>query len=96
MEEKEIQPSIQMKNSSVIIVKTQLVLYSVYFSFCYSLPNRFVNQNVQNVKNVRRKIRARTIKGLPLWNAFYICSIILFILLPLKTTIFSSKVLYIF
>ena len=50
MEEKEIQPSIQMKNSSVIIVKTQLVLYLVYFSFCYSLLNRFVNQDVQNVK----------------------------------------------
>ena len=54
MEEKEIQPSIQMKNSSVIIVKTQLVLYSVYFSFCYSLPNRFVNQNVQNVKREKK------------------------------------------
>ena len=54
MEEKEIQPSIQMKNSSVIIVKNSASIIFGLFLFCYSLPNRFVNQNVQNVKTRRK------------------------------------------
>ena len=96
MEEKEIQPSIQMKNSSVIIVKNSAsIIFGLFFILLF-FAKPFRKSKCPECKNVRRKIRARTIKGLPLWNAFYICSIILFILLPLKTTIFSSKVLYIF
>ena len=69
MEEKEIQPTIQMKNSSIVIVKTQLVLYLGYFSFYYSLQGLFVNRNALNVKT-REKVERR-VKGLPFWKAFY-------------------------
>ena len=69
MEEKESQPTIQMKNSSIVIVKTQLVLYLGYFSFSYSLQGLFVNRNALNVKTREEKVEK--VKGFPFRKAFY-------------------------
>lgn len=71
MEEKQDHPTIQMKNSSIVIVKIQRVLYSVYFLFYCSSRSLFVNLDVQNARNVKRKSCERTLKGLPLRKALF-------------------------
>ena len=90
------QPSIQMKNSSVIIVKNSAsIIFGLFFILLF-FAKPFRKSRCPECKNVRRKIRARTIKGLPLWIAFLHCSIILFILLPKNNYIFSQGSLHLF
>ena len=95
MEEKEIQPSIQMKNSSVIIVKNSAsIIFGLFFILLFFAKPFRKSKCPECKKREKKKSRQRTIKGLPLWNA-YICSIILFILLPLKRLYFLPR-FYIF
>jgi len=55
MEEKEMQPTIQMKIAALWLWKTHPALYSDYFSFYYSSQSLFENRNALNVRDAKRK-----------------------------------------
>lgn len=62
MEDKEIQPMIHMKNSSIVIVKNSASIIFGLFFILYSSQSHFVNRNALNVRNVRRKKRKKNNK----------------------------------
>ena len=62
MEEKEIQPSIQMKNSSVIIVKNSAsIIFGLFFILLF-FAKPFRKSKCPECKNVRRKNQGKNIK----------------------------------
>lgn len=62
MEEKEIQPSIQMKNSSVIIVKNSAsIIFGLFFILLF-FAKPFRKSKCPECKNVRRKNQGKNNK----------------------------------
>ena len=71
MEEKEIQPTIQMKNSSIVIVKNSAsIIFGLFFILLF-FARPFRKSKCSECKNERRKRLKRRVKGLPFWKAFY-------------------------
>ena len=56
MEEKEMQPTIHMKNNNIVIVKNSASIIFALFFILLFLQNLFVNRNALNVRNARRKV----------------------------------------
>ena len=70
MEEKEIQPSIQMKNSSVIIVKNSAsIIFGLFFILLF-FAKPFRKSKCPECKKREKKNQDKNNKSIPLWNAF--------------------------
>ena len=70
MKEKEMQPTIHMKNSSIVIVNNPASIIFALFFILLFLQSLFVNRNALNVRKARRKVERR-VKGFLFWKTFY-------------------------
>ena len=94
MEEKEIQPTIQMKNSSIVIVKNSAsIIFGLFFILLF-FARPFRKSKCSECKNERRKRLKRRVKGLPFWKAFYSSSYSYFLPSVPVSPLFSNIITY--
>ena len=84
------QPTIQMKNSSIVIVKNSASIIFGLFSFSYSLQGLFVNRNALNGKKKREELK---VKGFPFRKAFYSSSYFPSVPIPFILILLHSKIM---